>query len=334
MRDDDLDQLLRGISDVGLDPHAQDAGERRLAEFRRPSDRPDGRARSFGWRRRSLPFIVVAATLTVAGGAVAARTLLPTGEPVPANTSKRFAFGEILPGTNRVVDVGARDPEGGPGWAILLYGLELPARTFPNGDPIPARKLICATVGRTQNGKIGVVGRDGVFNDDGRFHELVPESRPSGACGGGADGQLGFNSDGPPVPASGYSGRPGAPGVGGCKEHVGNPATQSTQMRTRLRNVPVCRASGLRIVKYGFAGPRATKVTFSNDRFTRTADLDPKLSGAYVFVVLPKEAGSEPPVLTTTYDTGLVCRTSIARSPTDRRCLNPPGFKRIGETVE
>jgi hypothetical protein len=284
-------------------------------------------ARPKAWRRGRLPLLVAATTLTLAGGALAANALLGSGDPVPAITSKRYAFGTVLPGTNRVIDVGARDPGGGPGWAILLYGVGVPERTLPNGDPGPVRTVVCATVGRTQAGKIGVVGRDGAFRNDGRFHELVPESRPSVACGGGSEGRLGFNLDGPPVPASGYTGPVGAKGVGGCKEHVGNVATQSKQMRRRLRDLPVCRAAGLRIVKYGFAGPRATKVTFSNDKFTRTATPDPKQNGAYIFVVLPKVAGPKPAVLTTTYDTGLVCRTSIGRSPTDPRCLNPPGLQ-------
>lgn len=326
MHDDELDNLLRTVSDTGLSDEGQRTSERRAAA--RWYARPDTtRRRTRTWRRGGIPLLAAAVTLTVAGGAVAARALLQTGDPVPAIAAKTSESGTILPGNTRVIDVGAQDPEGGPGWAILLYRLRLPERTFPNGDAIPARTLICATVGRTQNGKIGVVGRDGVFNNDGRFHELVPESRPSGACGGDDEGRLGFNGDGPPIPASGYTGRPGAPGVGGCKERVGNPATQSKETRRRLRDVPVCKASGLRIVKYGFAGPRATKVTFVNDRFSRSADLDPKLSGAYVFAVLPREAGSEPPVLTTTYDTGLICRTSIGRTSTDRRCLNPPGFR-------
>lgn len=327
MRDDDLDTLLRNISDAGLQRDGERASERRLAARWRTDSGASTSRRMFRWRRGGVPLLIAAATLSVAGGAVAAKALLESGDPVPAATDGRFAFGEILPGTNRVIDVGARDPEGGPGWAVLLYGLELPKRSLPNGAQVPATKLTCATVGRTQNGKIGVVGRDGVFNNDGRFHELVPESRPSGACGGDTRGRLGFNTDGPPIPASGYTGRPGAPGVGGCKERISNPATQSKQTRRRLRDVPVCSTSGLRIVKYGFAGPRATTVTFSNDRFSRTAELDANLNGAYIFVVLPKEAGSNPPVLTTTYDTGLVCRTSIGRAPADQRCLNPPGFE-------
>jgi hypothetical protein len=281
--------------------------------------------------RFRLPLLATVATMTLAGGALAANALLQTGEPVPANTSKRWAEApRILPGMRRVIDVGAKDPRGGPGWAIALYGVELPPVTFPDGRRSTPHRLVCATAARFQGGEIGVVGRDGVFGDDGRFHPLVPESRPSGACvGGDAHGLLGLTADGPTVPASGYTGPPGARGVGGCKEYVADPAaTQSKWVRRRLRDVPVCRASGQRIVKYGFAGPRATKVTFGNSRFTRTATPDPETSGAYLFVVLPKEAGEERPVLTTTYDDGLVCRSSLGSGPGDPRCTTPPGFER------
>lgn len=175
MRDHELDDLLRSVRDVGLDNENQDASERRLTARWNTRATPGTRPRSLRWRHGRLPLLVAAATLTIGGGAVAAKALLQTGAPVPADTSKALSFGTVLPGTTRVVDVGARDPEGGPGWAIMLYGLELPEQTFPNGDPIAARRLVCATVGRTQSGKVGVVGRDGVFNNDGRFHELIPE---------------------------------------------------------------------------------------------------------------------------------------------------------------
>ncbi|MEV4419702.1 hypothetical protein AB0L40_06945 [Patulibacter sp. NPDC049589] len=327
MREHNVDDVLTRISDTGLHPEAQrDAEQRLLDRWETRNAAGDRRAGSNVWRRGRLPLLAAAATLTLAGASYAAETLLNSGAPVPPATAQRFSYGTIEPGTSRVLDLGTRDPDGGPGWAMLLYGLELPGATTPAGERIPARRLTCVAPGRTQNGEIGIVGRDGAFDDDGRFHALTPDSRPTGSCGRArSDGAVFSDDFGPTIPASGYTGRVPSR-IGACRERTGDAPSMSESTSRRLRDIPVCSAAGQRIVKFGFAGPRATRITFGNDRFTETAIPKPELSGAYMFVVLPDRAGLRPPVLTVTYDNGLACRSSLGSRTSDKACLSPPGL--------
>lgn len=166
--------------------------------------------------------------------------------------------------------------------------------------------MVCALVGRTQGGRLGVLGRDGAFGDDGRFHPLAPGSQSSYACGGRtASGALVLTSESPPIPASGYTGAPGTR-IGGCREPVDlDGPTVSPQTRRRLRGVPPCTAAGLRRVVAGFAGPQAVAATIDLGRGrTRTQRLG--LDGAYLFV-LPV-LGTRRPTLTLTTRDGAVCR--------------------------
>jgi hypothetical protein len=64
--------------------------------------------------------------------------------------------GVVRPGDARVLGVRAEDPDGGPPW-----GLQLSSTT---------RGLGCLIVGRVGGGRIGALGRDGAFDNDGRLH--------------------------------------------------------------------------------------------------------------------------------------------------------------------
>ena len=69
------------------------------------------------------------------------------------------------------------DPDHGPPW-----GMRVVATT---------RGLLCAQVGRVERGRLGQLGIDGAFHDDGRFHALapddLPEARAPGSAGDDAD---------------------------------------------------------------------------------------------------------------------------------------------------
>jgi hypothetical protein len=114
--------------------------------------------------RRSARVVaaIVAVGLLIAAGALAATGVIEIGSKVEPPTRLK---GDPSVGPGVAVGRGARllplrvaDPAGGPPW-----GLEL----------VPtSRGLTCLQVGRVVDGKIGVLGQDGIAHDDGRFHEL------------------------------------------------------------------------------------------------------------------------------------------------------------------
>lgn len=180
-----------------------------------------------------------AAAVTLCGVAIAAGAgLLSSGDPVPARSNADGVPTPDSTNTLRVLSIRASDPDGGPPWALGVYGASRPT------------SVACTMVGREQDGQLGVLGRDGVFNDDGQFHPLQATSEQALTCSGHRDdGTYTSASDGPPIPASGYAGRPGT-SIGGCREPVDlNGPTVSEQTRQRLRDVPVCAAASMRIVK-------------------------------------------------------------------------------------
>src|SRR5262245_5057092 len=111
-------------------------------------------ARRRRWRRISL--LGGGGSVLLAAGAVAAvRVLLPEGEPVPqAPPAERAYLPALAPGSAQLLGVRANDPEGGPPWGISVSRSK---------DGL----VLCAQVGRVQDGKLGVIGRDGTFNNDG-----------------------------------------------------------------------------------------------------------------------------------------------------------------------
>lgn len=257
------------------------------------------------WHRRGMPLLAGLASLLIAGGAVAAVTgLLDTGDPVPSAPSKQSA---VVPTTDRFVLAGIRaaDPDGGPAWGIGAYD------ATPKGSTARKHSVTCVVVGRVQNGQLGVVGRDGVFDDDGRFHPLSPTAQSSGMCAPrAADGAFVATSSGPPIPASGYTGAPGGP-VGGCRERVNlDGPTVSPQTRRRLRNVPQCSRRGLRDVVAGFAGPKAVTATLTTPGYRKSLKLRRTDNGAYLFVLRPT-TGTRPQLRITDRD-GHTCRDVLS----------------------
>ncbi len=268
---------------------------------RPPAAREDPR-HARRWRRRSTPLLAAAATLLLAGGALAAATgLLSTGDRVP--DAPKTARSSVAPTTGfALASVRAADPDGGPAWGIGTYDAvprstqagQTPAPSALATQPRDAGRVTCVVVGRIQTGRLGVVGRDGVFANDGRFHALSPAAQSSGTCAGrGPSGSFVSASSGPPIPASGYTG-PAGTAIGGCRERVNlDGPTVSPQTRRKLRGVPQCATTGLRHVVAGFAGPRATSVTLTDGRYRKTLPVFPKENGAYIFVLRP-QTGPRP----------------------------------------
>jgi hypothetical protein len=224
------------------------------------------------WNRRGVA--VVAGALTLTGVAVAASTgLLSNGAPVPdAPPAKQLPL-RPQPGTFGLADVRVADQDGGPPWGMATYRASVQKTN---------EVVTCVVVGRVQSGKLGVVGRDGVFHDDGQFHVVSPRTLNETVCGRGT-GPLG--SLGPAIPASGYTGPPGLE-IGGCRERVNlDGPTVSPQTRRRLRDVPECPESSLRQVVAGVGGSAARHATVTADGIRRSQALHAADHGAYLFVL-------------------------------------------------
>jgi hypothetical protein len=296
-----LPDLERALFDAAERMDAQAADLPTVAHDRRHARR---------WRRRGTPLLVGLATLVVAGGAVAAAIgLLDNGDPVPPAPGPPQLT--AVQGTKgfTLATVRASDPDGGPQWGIGTYDANPIGAASRVPEDIAAQfrnTVTCVVVGRVQNGQLGVVGRDGVFGNDGRFHELAPAAQSSSVCGGRAkDGTFTIMSSVPPIPASGYTGAPGT-SIGGCRERVNlDGPTVSPQTRRKLRGVPQCSVAGLRRVVAGFAGPRAATATLTASGYRKTLKLQPNENGAYLFVLRP--AADSRARLSITDRNGTIC---------------------------
>jgi len=302
---------------------------------------PDERRHARRWRRRSAPLLAGLVSLLVAAGAVAAVTgLLDDGDPVPHASGSPLKPVAAATGFT-LASVRATDPDGGPRWGIGTYDA-IPTAVSTGERPASAalaarlrsrKPVTCVVVGRIQDGRLGVVGRDGVFADDGRFHALAPAAQSSSACAGRAEnGSFVSMSSGPPVPASGYTGPPGT-AIGGCRERVNlDGPTVSPQTRRKLRGVPQCGTGGLRRVVAGFAGPHAATAALTGVGYRKTIPLLPDENGAYLFVL--RSTAGPPPRLTITDRSGTVCdpfvrppKTAADRAASARNATNCAGLR-------
>ena len=270
--------------------------ERLLVEEAKRQDRVAGRT-----HRRGIRLLFTALLIVLAGGsvAVAASRLLPEGRAVPAPKQATGGYVHRYTGTDRVLAVRAPDPDGGLPWALRF------TRSRPTGG------LGCTQVGRVQNGRLGVVGTDGAFADDGRFHPL-PKALIR-ACGGlDARGRPSLQAGGQPS-ASGLEGW--SKQTGGCEspaqrqnrtegakaieaqlqlfEQRGQAAEAVAARRDLERertlareDIALCALASRRTIYYGFAGPGTQSITLREDgQSPRTIQAAAGDSGAYLFVL-------------------------------------------------
>ncbi len=287
-------------------------------------------------RRVRTLAIALAVALGLAGVAYAATQLIETGEPVPPPPHSGSLLDRIVPGTTRVLPVRAADPDGGPPWGLRVFRAKSGA--------------FCVQTGRVVNGKLGVLGQDGAFHNDGRFHEL-------------------------PVVAEGCGGRPGVnfPAIDGAANaqtasaysyrvacetrhdrylrRVVTPRSIRAALRLQLRrgeraaarverrvlarfereaarHIPLCPTRDLRDVIYGFLGPEGQRVELTDP--TRPAlrvvlPVSAATAGAYLHVL--RGSPRDYPRLQRRYfyPGGLVCGRGFGVHP-DRGCARPPGF--------
>jgi hypothetical protein len=282
-------------------------------------------------RRRHRPtarvlVLTVLALLALAAIGAAATGLLGAGEDVQPRSGKaptpKTGFG--VP-TGAVADpIVVEDPDGG----ALKWGL----RTFAT-----TRGYACVQLGRVQDGKLGLVGRDGAFEDDGLFHALGPQVLDGPSC--------------VPVDARGHGFlaiHDAELSASGARECL--PPSMVHAFGNRVpKGGRACSTKGMRSVDYGLLGPRAKSITYTlPSGVERTASVAPG-SGAFLIVtarerLAPTQRLGEVPsgayliartpaamrIKTITYDDGTTC----AVKPTMTRAGGCPAKGRVAMAVK
>ncbi|MGH2850469.1 MAG: hypothetical protein ACRDLP_07635 [Solirubrobacteraceae bacterium] len=239
------------------------------------------------------------ATLALGGtaGALAAAGVFEIGAPVttqPGNPPlSTVGEGTARAGTMRVLSVRVADPAGGPAWGIGVF--------------MTTTGLACPVTGRVLEGRLGVLGIDDAFANDGKFHPLLaPASIGLDCAAPDAEGRLFLTGQAWIVNASGDLAPEAAVNQ---QPHCDLPGTESRYVR--------CPQATLRTVYYGFLGPRARTISYTYRGHLRVQTTTGP-NGAYL-VVLPAPAGSTKgrkarlggfkagPTLYTTYSTGRTC---------------------------
>ncbi|HEY3828951.1 MAG TPA: hypothetical protein VGL57_07120 [Solirubrobacteraceae bacterium] len=120
------------------------------------------RVRSVLARLLRRPLLALPLLVVLGGGAVAlaATGILRSGSAVPAtpHLTPDAQLGVPLAGRSRLIPDSVPDPVGGPPWSMRVV------RT--------SRDFLCMQVGRLYGTQLGVIGVDGAFHDDQRFHPL------------------------------------------------------------------------------------------------------------------------------------------------------------------
>ena len=225
-------------------------------------------ATSPGRLRRRVPLLAVIASgaLLLAAAAVAATGIIGVGAPVAANhkhgrPSSKTGVGIPVAGAIRghgsvqLLPVPVPDPAGGLPWGMRIV------RT--------TRGLVCVQVGRLFHGRLGVLGQDGAFHDDGLFHEL-----PAGVLDPDTCSQPGYyvlyRSEG--LSASGAM-----PGPARSCLYPGAP-------RLHASDPEPCPAGDERMIAFGVLGPHARSVAYRRQGEMQTVATTGPL-GAYLIVI-------------------------------------------------
>jgi len=129
----------------------------------------------------------------------------------------------------------------------------------------------CVQVGRLQSRQIGILGQDGSFGDDGRFHPLALQDRAGQECApNDAHGHAFLNVFARQVPASAGT----------------DSSREGCKIGPTPRGKPACPARDLRNLAYGLLGPDATSITYLTANGGQTTKPTTGPDGAYL-IVLP-----------------------------------------------
>lgn len=209
-------------------------------------------------RSRSLPLRALALAtgiaLVLAAVALAASGVLVAGSPVPGtpHLAPNVGLGVPAAGRSRLIAVRAPDPAGGLPWSMRIVHT--------------TRRLVCLQIGRLYHGQIGILGEQGAFHDDKRFHPL-----PANAI---SPGPRQFTSICHPDVQTASFESSGVPQSAELPK-LGNPYPPMQERR----------------LYFGLLGPNAVSVIYRRGDREITAPVEPG-TGAYL-IVLP--SASRPP---------------------------------------
>jgi hypothetical protein len=252
---DPLERMRMGnpVTNVGM-PSIEPLLARLDHEWRQPAAQRPRRP----MRRATVIVLVLLAALLAAAVALAASGLL-TGEPVKPPAGVTFSptrgVGVPIARTEKLLDLRVPDPSGGPAWGMRVLST--------------TRGLGCVQVGRVVDGRLGVLGQDGAFADDGRFHELPPDVLYTSNC-------TLLDGAGQTYVAVTWSAMPASAMPTAC----GSAAATS--------KAPPCPARDRRLLRFGLLGSQAASIAY-RDRAGRTVTqrtVGPQ--GAYL-IVLPAD---------------------------------------------
>ena len=218
--------------------------------------------RAWRWRWAALNVALgLAGTLVGLSAAGVFHRGTALGPEVPPSASSDD--GVAVAGSVKLLGLRVPDPAGGLPWGIRI------ART--------TRGLTCVDVGRVDFATIGVLGQDGAFADDGRFHPVADDVfDPLGCDVSDARGDGFVNVALQDAPASGLFAGPAA--AGGCSpaEAKGGVLTRFVKGSLRRSRVSArltpgahpmpstrtCPAGDLREIYFGLLGPDARSITY------------------------------------------------------------------------
>ncbi len=227
---------------------------------------PGGRSVPVRPRARLLRLaLVIPALLLLTAGALAASGVIRIG--APAEPIKGFSAplrgGGVVKGTLRLLPITAADPGGGPPWGMRVLSTK-------SGEG-------CVQVGRLLDGRLGAIGQDNAFHDDGLFHEFAEDSTFAKSACALLDGndRIFLNATVGDMPASAWVGH-----GGGC---VPSTATHAERINEHGKPLALCPQADERNLYYGLLGPDARSITYKLDGQTHTqATVGPE--GAYLLV--------------------------------------------------
>ena len=227
-------------------------------------------------RRRRLPVLAAIAlgVLLLAAAAFAADRIIGVGAPVkpsngPVRSSRSTGVGVPVPGTHSrhrsasLLPISVPDPKGGLPWGMRIV--------------TTTRGLVCVQIGRLLDGHLGVLGQDGVFANDGLFHELPPGALDQSTCTRPDDIAL---YTAPRLPAAGA-----LPGEVRLCTYPGS-------SRAALSGSVACQTRDERLIAFGLLGPHAVSVSYRTPSGLRTVATSGR-HGAYL-IVLPRGQQQTP----------------------------------------
>ncbi len=148
----------------------------------------------------------------------------------------------------------------------------------------------CLQLGRIVDGKLGALGQDGAFANDGRFHELpVSAAFAVNSCALlDGKGRLFTNVTADERAASAWIGVGGR--LGGCVPPSAGPYEKGLRLTRQEREhgakpATICAQGDLRNIYYGLLGPEAQSITYVLDGQRHTLPTV-GADGAYMFVTL------------------------------------------------